>query len=68
MGVPVVGTRVDGMAEVLEDGLDAYLVPPGDLRDCARMICRLLQDRGLARQFSQAGQRKVRDRYSARCP
>jgi glycosyltransferase involved in cell wall biosynthesis len=65
MGVPVVATRVDGMAEVLEDGVDAYLVPPGDLGACARRICRLLQDQVLARQFSQAGQKKVRDHYSA---
>jgi glycosyltransferase involved in cell wall biosynthesis len=65
MGVPVVATRVDGMAEVLEDGVDAYLVPPGDLGACARRTCRLLQDQALARQFSLAGQRKVRDHYSA---
>ena len=65
MGVPVVATRVDGMAEVLEDGVDAYLVPPGDLGAGARRTCRLLQDQALARQFSQAGQRKVRYHYSA---
>jgi glycosyltransferase involved in cell wall biosynthesis len=65
MGVPVVATRVDGMAEVLEDGVDAYLVPPGDLGACAQRTCRLLQDQALARQFSRAGQRKVREHYSA---
>ena len=65
MGVPVVATRVDGMAEVLEDGVDAYLASPGDLSALAQGICRLLQDQALARQFSQAGQRKVRDHYSA---
>ena len=65
MGVPVVATRVDGMAEVLEDGVDAYLAAPGDLSALARGTCGLLQDRALARRFSQAGQRKVRDHYSA---
>ena len=65
MGVPVVATRVDGMAEVLEDGVDAYLAPPGDLAACAQRTCRLLQDQALARRFSQAGRRKVRDHYSA---
>ncbi len=65
MGVPVVATRVDGMAEVLEDAVDAYLVPPGDLAALAQRTCRLLHDQVLARRFSQAGQRKVREHYSA---
>jgi len=65
MGVPVVATRVDGMAEVLEDGVDAYLVSPGDLAALAHRTCRLLQDRALARRFTQAGREKVRHRYSA---
>lgn len=65
MGVPVVATRVDGMAEVLEDGVDAYLVSLGDVAACAQRTCRLLQDQVLARRFSQAGRSKVRDHYSA---
>ena len=65
MGVPVVATRVDGMAEVLEDGVDAYLVSLGDVAACAQRTCRLLQDQALARRFSQAGRSKVRDHYSA---
>jgi glycosyltransferase involved in cell wall biosynthesis len=65
MGVPVVATRVDGMAEVLEDAVDAYLVAPGDLSALAQRTCRLLQDQTLVRQFSRAGQRKVREHYSA---
>jgi glycosyltransferase involved in cell wall biosynthesis len=65
MGVPVVATRVDGMAEVLDDGVDAYLVPPGDLSAFARSSCRLLQDKALARRFIQAGREKVRNHYSA---
>ncbi len=65
VGVPVVATRVDGVGEVLEDGQDAFLVPPGDVAACARRTCRLLQDRALARRFSQAGQKRVRERYTA---
>jgi len=65
MGVPVVATRVDGMAEVLEDTVDAYLVSPGDLSAFAHRTCRLLQDQALAQGFSQAGREKVRHQYSA---
>jgi len=65
MGVPVVAARVDGMAEVLEDEVDAYLVPPGDLSLFARRTCRLLQDKLTAQQFVQSGLEKVRRHYSA---
>jgi len=65
MGVPVVATRVDGMAEVLEDAVDAFLVSPGDLSALAHRTCRLLQDQALAQRFSQAGREKVRGHYSA---
>ena len=45
--------------------MDAYLAPPGDLAALAHRTCRLLQDRALARRFSQAGREKVRNHYSA---
>ncbi len=65
MGVPVVAAAVDGMAEVLEDGRDAYLVPAGDQGLFARRLVRLLQDRETAQDFIRAGQEKVRRYYSA---
>lgn len=65
MGVPVVATRVDGLAEVLEDGVDAYLVPPGEIGQFARRTLELLQDQVTAARFIQAGQEKVRRHYAA---
>jgi glycosyltransferase involved in cell wall biosynthesis len=65
MGVPVVAAEVDGMAEALDDGEDAYLVPPGDLALFARRTCHLLQDKATATRFIQAGREKVRKHYAA---
>lgn len=65
MGVPVVAAQVDGMAEALDDGVDAYLVPPGALSLFARRTCRLLQDKAIATRFIQAGREKVRKHYAA---
>jgi glycosyltransferase involved in cell wall biosynthesis len=65
MGVPLVAAQVDGMAEVLEDERDAFLVPPGDVHLFARRTCRLLQDKPLADQFGQSARAKVHKHYAA---
>jgi len=65
MGLPVVASSVDGIAEVLEDGKDAFLVPPEDKELFVRQVCRLLADRHLARRLALSGQEKVRRHYSA---
>jgi glycosyltransferase involved in cell wall biosynthesis len=65
MGVPVVASQVDGVAEVLEDGRDGLLVPPGRRDLFVQGICRLLQDQRLWQRLSRAGQEKARQRYSA---
>lgn len=41
-GVPVVGTRVGGVPEILEDGVHGLLVPPKDARALADGILRIL--------------------------
>jgi len=65
MGVPVVASRVDGIAETLEDEKDALLVAPDDKDLFVSQVCRLLADRDLARQLAATGQDKVRRQYSA---
>jgi glycosyltransferase involved in cell wall biosynthesis len=65
MGVPVVASQVDGVEEVLVDGQDGILVPPGNKALFVKEICRLLQDQRLLRRLSRAGQEKARRNYSA---
>lgn len=42
-GVPVVGTRVDGAAEVIKDGVNGYLVEAGDVQALADRVKTLLR-------------------------
>jgi glycosyltransferase involved in cell wall biosynthesis len=51
-GVPVVCTPVGGLPEVLVDGCNGLLVPPGDVGSLADAILRLLDDEALRSQLA----------------
>jgi glycosyltransferase involved in cell wall biosynthesis len=55
-GVPVVGTRVDGAAEVIRDGVNGYLVEPGDVRGMADRVLDLLAHPHVAVRMGQKGE------------
>jgi glycosyltransferase involved in cell wall biosynthesis len=65
MGVPVVASQVDGAAEVLEDGRDGCLAPPGNREVFVEKVCRVFQDRALWERLSRAGREKAERHYSA---
>ena len=44
-GRPVVATRSGGPAELVRDGVDGLLVPPGDVSELGRAILELVRDR-----------------------
>ena len=64
-GRPVVSTRVGGMADIIHDGINGYLVPSGDAPALADAIVRLLVNPETARRMGQEGQRMALARYGA---
>jgi glycosyltransferase involved in cell wall biosynthesis len=46
VGTPVIGSRIGGLAEIVEDGVNGLLLPPGDAESLARAMESLLTDRG----------------------
>jgi glycosyltransferase involved in cell wall biosynthesis len=58
-GVPVVATRVAGIPELVEDGADGLLVPPGDAAALAAAVGRLIDDPALRASFARRGREKV---------
>jgi glycosyltransferase involved in cell wall biosynthesis len=63
-GLPVVATRIRGVTEVIQDGVQGRLVPPGDGAALAAVLEELLEDSRVRANLSQAGRRLVRDAYS----
>lgn len=61
---PVVASAVGGIPEVITDGVDGLLVPPGDPQALAAAVTRLLADPVLRRHLGDAGHRTVAERFS----
>ncbi len=59
-GKPVIGTRVGGIPEVIDDGVTGYLVPPASPADGARRILELSCDPELRLAFGNAGYAKAK--------
>jgi glycosyltransferase involved in cell wall biosynthesis len=63
-GTPVVANRVGGVPDVVRDGVDGYLVEPGDSDAAADRLAVLASDGELRRAFGESGSARVRKRYA----
>jgi glycosyltransferase involved in cell wall biosynthesis len=55
MAKPVIAFEVDGIGEIIKDGINGYLIPPKDSRKLANSIIRLLKDKEKAKKMGEAG-------------
>lgn len=65
-GVPILGTAVRSIAEVLADRSNALLCKPGDPRALAAKLLTLLEDVALRRQISDVARGQAYEVFSAR--
>ncbi|HUQ89364.1 MAG TPA: glycosyltransferase family 4 protein [Vicinamibacterales bacterium] len=63
MGHAVVGTRAGGIPEAVIPEETGLLVEPGDVKDLAQAIIRLLKDADLRKQFGDAGRERVAEHF-----
>jgi glycosyltransferase involved in cell wall biosynthesis len=63
-GTPVVANRVGGVPDVVRDGVDGFLVEPGDIQGAAERIAALAGDADLRVRMGDAGRARVLERYA----
>jgi len=59
MAKPVIAFEIDGIAEIIKDGMNGYLIPPKDSKKLANSIIHLLKDKEKARRMGEAGRGMV---------
>lgn len=62
-GIPCIGADGGGLREIIEDGVDGFLVGPGDSRELRQRILDLCDDGVTRRKFIANGLEKVRQRF-----
>ncbi|MEO7860658.1 MAG: glycosyltransferase family 4 protein [Nitrospirales bacterium] len=63
-GKPVVATRVGGNPELIDHGRTGFLVQPGDPRDLAANLLKLLSDPGMMQRFGRQAAERARQHFS----
>lgn len=63
-GIPVAANAVDGVAEVIDDGINGFLIPPGNIELMAQRVAAVLKNPALGRKLSQKGIETAVKRFS----
>ena len=62
-GKPVVATNVNGISEVVVEGITGYLVPPGQPKALAASVLILLRNPDKACEMGLAGRRRIEEHF-----
>ncbi|MFH1674657.1 MAG: glycosyltransferase [Pseudomonadota bacterium] len=61
---PVIGSKISGIPELIEDGINGFLTEPGDVRGIADKMEKLLSDDSLRIAMGEAARRKVDNAFN----
>lgn len=63
-GLPAVASAVGGIPEVIDDGVNGFLVPPSDAPALARRLLQLAHSETLRTELARQGRQRVREQFS----
>ncbi len=62
-GLPVVGTKIEGLSEIIEDGVTGYLIPANDSKKLSDALLKLLTDSEKAKMMGTKGSQRVKELF-----
>lgn len=62
-GVPVIGSNIGGMPEIIEPGINGYLVELGDTQKAAQYVVEMLSDETKLQKLRQGALKTVAERF-----
>ena len=63
-GTPVIASDNGGTSEILDDGVNGFLIKSGDYQSLASKILLLIRDSDLRIKFSTNSRNKIKDKFS----
>ena len=63
-GVPTIATPVGGVPQVIEDGVNGYLMPVDDEGRLSELLCRLMDSQGLRASIGAAARATISDNFN----
>jgi glycosyltransferase involved in cell wall biosynthesis len=63
-GCPVVGSRVDGLIEIIEEGVTGYLFPVGESKKLAQALVDLLSNKQKVLDLANKGKEHIKNNFS----
>lgn len=60
----IVASRTGGIPEIVEDGINGYLIPVGKIKQLAKKIIYLLKENGSRKKFGENGRKKVLEKFT----
>ena len=64
MGLPTVASAVGGIIDTIEEGVDGFLVKPGDVKDLEEKLEWIIQNPEQAKEIGENGRKTAIDKYS----
>lgn len=63
-GLPVVATRIAGVPELVQDGVNGFVVPPGEVTSLTDRLAELIADAELRQRMGHAGRATVEAEFN----